>query len=101
MVQRHGLTLIFTGALVSLFVFSTLPALEHRERLRRARAAAEVDVQVLRQEVLEREIWLQAVQEGDPFVIERLREAEQRTPDLPGPRYLKPPLGEPTEPGGR
>lgn len=87
--QRHGLTLLLTAALVYLFVHSTLPALAERDRLRRARAAAELDTGALRDAVRERELWLEAVRDRDPFVTERIVGAQERSPELDGPRYVR------------
>jgi hypothetical protein len=85
LLRRHGLTLVLTGALVSLYFNDTVPALRERAQLRARRAGAEAQLTHQRQQLDEGLLWLRG-SEDDPFVRERFQDAHTWSPDIPGPR---------------
>ena len=86
--QRHGLSLLFTAALVYVFVTATVPALRERRELRQRRARTEIQLSEYGRAVEQRELWIRGVQE-DPYLKERLLDVHERSPALPGARTIR------------
>jgi len=84
LLKRHGLTLLLTAALVAVYIFQTVPALQERAQLRAARAEAEARLVRQRAALQQGSLWLRGA-DDDPFVRERFLDAYRRSPEVPGP----------------
>ena len=76
-----------TGALAWLFIGTTLPAMQERDRVRIDRNRMDRELRWRKLATEQRALWIRGAEE-DPYILDRLRAVVERSPALPGPRVL-------------
>jgi|GEM_PF-5306035 len=93
LLRRHGPAAAMTVGLACLVWGAALPAVDERAQARAERLEAERALERQQQELSRAELWLSGLEQGDAQIEGRLTQERSRSPELPGPVVLEPPVG--------